>query len=106
MIRRIFISSVQRELAKERKAIVRLVSGNPQLSRFFTTFAFEFDVPAEDKRTDACERENTQRHGYKSNENDQGSLSHVFFTSSQSSPGLMTTVSSVFWKAQTWILTG
>ena len=52
MVRRIFISSVQRELSAERKAIVDLVSGNPQLARFFSTFAFEFDVPAADKRTD------------------------------------------------------
>ena len=52
MIRRIFISSVQRELAKERKAVVDLVSGSPQLARFFSTFAFEFDVLAADKRTD------------------------------------------------------
>ena len=52
MIRRIFISSVQHELFSERKAIVNLVSKNPQLARFFDTFAFEFDVPAEDKRTD------------------------------------------------------
>lgn len=52
MIRRIFISSVQRELAKERKAIVDAVFKNPQLARFFSAFAFEFDVPAEDKRTD------------------------------------------------------
>ena len=49
---RIFISSVQREFAKERKAVCDLVSGNPQLARFFLTFAFEFDVPAADKRTD------------------------------------------------------
>ena len=52
MVRKIFISSVQRELSAERKAIVDLVSGNPQLARFFSTFAFEFDVPASDKRTD------------------------------------------------------
>ncbi|MBP5544144.1 MAG: DUF4062 domain-containing protein [Kiritimatiellae bacterium] len=52
MIRRIFISSVQRELAKERKAIVDAVFKNPQLARFFSAFAFEFDVPAADKRTD------------------------------------------------------
>ena len=52
MVRRIFISSVQRELSAERKAVVDLVSGNPQLARFFSTFAFEFDVPAADKRTD------------------------------------------------------
>ena len=52
MVRRIFISSVQRELFAERKAVVDLVSGNPQLARFFSTFAFEFDVPAADKRTD------------------------------------------------------
>jgi len=52
MIQRIFISSVQRELATERKAIVELISNAPQLARFFDTFAFEFNVPAEDKRTD------------------------------------------------------
>ena len=52
MVRKIFISSVQRELSAERKAIVDLVSGNPQLARCFSTFAFEFDVPAADKRTD------------------------------------------------------
>ena len=52
MVRRIFISSVQRELSAERRAVVDLVSGNPQLARFFSTFAFEFDVPAADKRTD------------------------------------------------------
>ncbi|MDD6338176.1 MAG: DUF4062 domain-containing protein [Lentisphaeria bacterium] len=52
MIRRIFISSVQHELSAERKAIVNLISKNPLLARFFDTFAFEFDVPAEDKRTD------------------------------------------------------
>ena len=52
MIRRIFISSTQRELAEERKAIVGCVSANPQLARFFSTFAFEFDVPVQDKRTD------------------------------------------------------
>ncbi len=52
MVRKIFISSVQREFSTERKAIVDLVSGNPQLARFFSTFAFEFDVPASDKRTD------------------------------------------------------
>ena len=52
MIRRIFVSSVQRELAAERKAIVKAIASNPQLARFFSTFAFEFDVPAADKRTD------------------------------------------------------
>lgn len=52
MIRRIFISSTQRELALERRAIVDAVAANPQLARFFSTFAFEFDVPVQDKRTD------------------------------------------------------
>ena len=52
MTRRIFISSVQLELAAERKAVVDGVSANPQLARFFSTFAFEFDVPVQDKRTD------------------------------------------------------
>ena len=49
---RIFISSVQREFSAQRKAIVELISTNPQLSRFFDTFAFEINVPAADKRTD------------------------------------------------------
>jgi len=31
---------------------VNLIATTPQLSRFFTTFAFEFDVPVQDKRTD------------------------------------------------------
>ena len=31
---------------------MNLVSTNPQLARFFDTFAFEFNVPATDKRTD------------------------------------------------------
>ena len=52
MVRRIFISSTQRELAKERRAVVDLIAGSPVLSRFFSTFAFEFDVPVQDKRTD------------------------------------------------------
>ena len=52
MKQRIFISSVQRELADERRAVVDLIANNPQLSRFFTTFSFEFDVPSTDKRTD------------------------------------------------------
>ena len=46
---RIFISSVQREFSVERKAIVELITTNPQLSRFFDTFAFEVNVPAVDK---------------------------------------------------------
>ena len=50
--KRIFLSSTQRDLSVERKAVVDLVAANPQLSRFFTTFAFEFDVPVQDKRAD------------------------------------------------------
>lgn len=50
---RIFISSVQKELAKERRAMKSFVEGDPLLSRFFTVFLFE-DLPASDRRADAA----------------------------------------------------
>lgn len=51
--RRMFISSVQKELAKERRALKSFVEGDPLLSRFFTLFLFE-DLPASDRRADAA----------------------------------------------------
>ncbi|MBI3615352.1 MAG: DUF4062 domain-containing protein [Candidatus Omnitrophica bacterium] len=48
----IFISSVQKELAEERRAVKAFVEGDPLLRRFFTAFLFE-DLPAADARTDA-----------------------------------------------------
>lgn len=50
---RIFISSVQKEFAAERKALAAYLAGDPLLRRFFETFLFERDVPASDRRPDA-----------------------------------------------------
>ena len=49
---RIFISSVQKEFAEERKLMKRYISKNPAYRRFFDTFVFEEDVVAADRRTD------------------------------------------------------
>lgn len=51
MIDRIFISSVQKELAEERRAILDFVRGDALLRRFFDVFLFE-DLPASDRRAD------------------------------------------------------
>jgi len=50
---RIFISSVQKEFAAERRALADYLSGDPLLRRFFDTFRFESDVSASDRRPDA-----------------------------------------------------
>jgi predicted HTH transcriptional regulator len=47
----IFVSSVQKELAEERRAIRDFVEGDALLRRFFTVFLFE-DLPAVDRRAD------------------------------------------------------
>jgi len=47
----IFISSVQKELQAERRAIKDYVHGDPLLGRFFEVFLFE-DLPASDRRPD------------------------------------------------------
>jgi ATP-dependent DNA helicase RecG len=49
---RIFISSVQKEFAKERQALKAYILGDALLSRFFDVFLFE-DIPAKDRRADA-----------------------------------------------------
>jgi predicted HTH transcriptional regulator len=49
---KIFISSVQKEFAEERKALRDFLRGDPLLRRFFDVFLFE-DVPAKDRRADA-----------------------------------------------------
>lgn len=49
---RLFVSSVQKELAEERRAVKLFVENDPLLSRFFTVFLFE-DLPASDRRADA-----------------------------------------------------
>ena len=47
----IFVSSVQKELAEERRAVKAFIEGDPLLRRFFTVFLFE-DLPAADARAD------------------------------------------------------
>ena len=47
----IFVSSVQKELAAERRALKEYVHNDPLLSRFFEVFLFE-DTPASDRRAD------------------------------------------------------
>jgi ATP-dependent DNA helicase RecG len=48
---RIFISSVQKELAAERRALKDYIHGDALLRRFFDVFLFE-DLPAADRRAD------------------------------------------------------
>lgn len=45
---RIFISSVQKELADERRAVKSFVESDALLRRFFMVFLFE-DLPASDR---------------------------------------------------------
>ena len=49
---RIFISSVQKEFADERRALRDYLHGDPTLRRFFEVFLFE-GLPASDRRADA-----------------------------------------------------
>ena len=48
---RIFISSVQRELAREREHLRDFLRGDPLMRRFFDVYLFE-DLPASDRRPD------------------------------------------------------
>ncbi len=48
---RIFLSSVQKELAEERQALKTFILNDPLLRQFFDTFLFE-DIPASDRRPD------------------------------------------------------
>lgn len=57
---RIFISSVQKELATERIVLRDYLQGDALLRRFFEVFLFE-DMPAADQRADACYLEEIQR---------------------------------------------
>ncbi len=47
----VFVSSVQREFAAERRAVKEFIGGDPLLRRFFEVFLFE-DVPASGQRPD------------------------------------------------------
>ena len=51
MSQRIFISSVQHEFAKERKALAEYVRKDAILGRFFDAFLFE-EVPAQERKAD------------------------------------------------------
>ena len=53
MSQRIFVSSTQKEFARERKSLGEYLAGDPLLLRFYETFLFERDVPASDRRPDA-----------------------------------------------------
>ncbi|MBI2924645.1 MAG: DUF4062 domain-containing protein [Verrucomicrobia bacterium] len=48
----LFISSVQKEFAEERRALKAFIEGDALLRRFFTVFLFEH-LPASDRRADA-----------------------------------------------------
>lgn len=52
MKQRIFISSVQKEFAAERVGLKKFIEANPTLSRFFSVFVLEKDIPATDQKTD------------------------------------------------------
>ncbi len=49
---RIFISSVQKEMSVERRAVKDFIESDPLLRRFFTVFLFE-NLPASDQRADS-----------------------------------------------------
>jgi len=51
MTRQVFISSVQKEFAAERRALRDFITGDALLRRFFHVFLFE-DLPAKDRRAD------------------------------------------------------
>lgn len=51
-MKRIFISSAQKEFAQERKLLKRYIAKDPVLKRVFDTFVFEEDVVATDRRAD------------------------------------------------------
>ena len=57
---RLFISSVQKELQMERRAVKDFVEGDALLRRYFEVFLFE-DVPAADRRADDVYLEEVER---------------------------------------------
>ena len=50
-MKRIFISSVQKEFERERAAIKRMIEADPVFKPHFKAFVFEIDAPASDKST-------------------------------------------------------
>ncbi|HBT82623.1 MAG: hypothetical protein A2X79_06860 [Desulfuromonadaceae bacterium GWB2_53_15] len=57
---KIFVSSVQNELAEERRAVKSFIESDPLLRRFFNVFLFE-NLPASDRRADAVYIEELDR---------------------------------------------
>src|ERR1035441_6915547 len=57
---KVFVSSVQNELAEERRAVKTFIESDPLLRRFFTVFLFE-DLAARDRRADAVYIEEVDR---------------------------------------------
>jgi ATP-dependent DNA helicase RecG len=57
---KVFVSSVQQELATERRAVKSFIESDPLLRQFFTTFLFE-EVSAADRRADAVYFEEVER---------------------------------------------
>src|SRR3954469_1834810 len=51
MTEQLFVSSVQKEFAAERRAVRDFIHGDALLRRFFNVFLFE-DLPASDRRAD------------------------------------------------------
>jgi hypothetical protein len=58
--RRLFISSVQKELQAERRAVKDFVQGDALLKRYFEVFLFE-DLPAVDRKNDDVYLEEVER---------------------------------------------
>jgi predicted HTH transcriptional regulator len=56
----VFVSSVQKELATERRALKDYIQGDALLGRFFEVFLFE-DLPASDRRADTVYLEEVDR---------------------------------------------
>ena len=50
-MKRIFISSVQKEFEADRAAIKSMIESDPILEQNFSAFVFEIDAPAADKST-------------------------------------------------------
>ena len=50
-MKRIFISSVQKEFERERTAIKRMIEADPIVRAYYDAFVFEIDAPAADKST-------------------------------------------------------
>ena len=57
---RIFISSAQREFAREREHLRDFLRGDPLMRRFFDVYLFE-DLPASDRRPDDVYLEEVER---------------------------------------------